>query len=65
MEITLNIPESIVEICNKNDITDETKIVQIYTNFVNDMLGRTWEREVDSFETYCENDDNVIDYVDE
>ena len=46
----------------KNGVSDD-KIVEAYTQYVKDSLGYTYGQDFDYFSTWCEESDNLADFV--
>lgn len=62
MKIELEIPQGIVEQCKKLNIAEEN-ISVVFKNYCYDKLGYFVALTDNDFKYWCEDDDNICDYV--
>lgn len=60
--VEVEIPMTIIEICKRHNISDEN-IKEVFLNYINYTLGIEYGTESNGFEAYCEESDNITDYI--
>jgi len=63
MKITIEVPDAIIEHCKELNISQEN-IPKLFQFFIYDRLGFDSHWGIDSFLEWCEEDDNICDFVD-
>lgn len=62
--VEVEIPKSIIAICERHNIPQQN-IKEVFSNYIDHVLGTTYGVETEGFEIYCEESDNITDYVDD
>lgn len=60
--ITIEIPESIIEHMGEIGISEGNQ-KEVFENYINHLLGTDYGVELDGFSTWCDDEDNITDYI--
>ena len=60
--ISMSVPVSAYELLKKSGVPDES-IVAAYTQYVKHSLGLTYGTDLDEFRAWCEESDNLVDFI--
>jgi len=60
--ISIPVPVSAYELLKKSGVTDEN-IVAAYTEYVKHSLGLPYGTDLEEFRTWCEESDNLVDFL--
>lgn len=60
--ITIEIPESIKEHMEELGISEENQ-KELFENYINHLLGTDYGVELEGFSVWCEEDDNISDFI--
>jgi hypothetical protein len=64
INLNINIPPSMVSIAKKFGVTDEN-MEEVFNNYIQHLLGTIYNTEGDEFILWCEDSDNIADYISE
>jgi hypothetical protein len=63
LEITVSIPKSMVSIAKKNGISDKN-MEDLFLTYISHKIGETYGHEENEFSVWCEESDNIVDFID-
>lgn len=64
MSVEVEIPQSIIDVCREYGVKEEN-IKEVFSNYIDDVVGTTWGQEDNQFRIFCDEADNIVDYIDE
>lgn len=64
IHLNITIPTSMVSIAKEFGVTDEN-MEEVFNNYVQHLLGTIYNTEADDFRRWCEESDNIVDYISE
>jgi len=64
LNINIDIPKSMISIAKEFGVTDEN-MEEVFNNYIQHLLGTIYGQEKNEFIAWCEDSDNISDYISE
>lgn len=61
--VSFKIPESMVKIAKENGVSEEN-MEDLFKTYISHKIGETYNQEGDEFSVWCEESDNIVDFID-
>jgi hypothetical protein len=63
LKIDVNIPTSMIDVAKEYGISNKY-FKDVFNDYIKDILGIPYSQEADQFINWCEDPDNIADYID-
>jgi hypothetical protein len=64
LNLSISVPVSMISIAKEFGVLEEN-MEEVFGNYVQHLLGTTYNTEADEFRVWCEESDNIADYISE
>jgi hypothetical protein len=64
LNINISIPPTMIEIAKEFGVSDEN-MKEVFESYIDHLLGTIYGQEENEFTTWCEDSDNIVDFISE